>query len=331
VDYDGDGHLDLVSGSYDPGELYLFRGLGHGRFAGREVIKDRSGKPILKVPNQKDRVESFGSWMALVDWDDDGDMDILVGTFDGMIFLRRNEGTRTRPAYSPANEWVKAGNKVLRVPGGEHANPVAVDWDGDGRWDIVTGSGEGGVYWYRNVGGRGRPEFDRPVALVPKHEGIGYGELLEPGHDPKPGIRSQVAVADHDGDGKLDLLIGDFCTYTHIKKDLSPAQRQELEKVRGGIERAGKSLRGSMEDLRARFKAMMNGRPQSDWFTPESNAKWQKMYQEMRDSKPYKERMSEYERLEKEMEKFVERPRGGTRSSGPDVPHGYVWLFRRRS
>ena len=59
MDFDGDGILDLVSGSYDPGELYLFRGLGKGQFAAREVIRDRSGKPILKVPNQKHKIESF--------------------------------------------------------------------------------------------------------------------------------------------------------------------------------------------------------------------------------------------------------------------------------
>jgi len=68
--------------------------------------------------------ESFGSWMALVDWNDRGVLDILVGTFDGMMFLRRNEGTRTKPVYSDKNEWVMAGNKRLRVPGGAHANPV---------------------------------------------------------------------------------------------------------------------------------------------------------------------------------------------------------------
>src|SRR5205085_501896 len=115
------------------------------------------------------RVESFGSWMTLVDWDDDGDLDILVGTFEGTIFRRRNIGTRTKPIYATHNEWVTVGSKRLRVPGGAHATPVIADWDGDGRWDIITGSGDGGVYWYRNVGKQGEPKFDPPVALVAKH------------------------------------------------------------------------------------------------------------------------------------------------------------------
>jgi hypothetical protein len=132
------------------------------------VIKDRSGTPIRKVPDQTDRVESFGSWMTTADWDDDGDLDILVGTFDGMILLRRNEGSRWEPAYATGNEWVKVGAKPLRVPGGAHANPVIADWDGDGRWDIITGAADG-VYWYRNIGQRGQPEFEAPVALVPRH------------------------------------------------------------------------------------------------------------------------------------------------------------------
>jgi hypothetical protein len=53
VDFDGDGKLDLISGSYDPGELYLFRGLGGGKFAAREVIRDKSGKPILRCPTRR--------------------------------------------------------------------------------------------------------------------------------------------------------------------------------------------------------------------------------------------------------------------------------------
>jgi hypothetical protein len=333
VDFDGDGTLDLVSGSYDPGELYLFRGQGRGTFAASAVIKDRSGKPILKVPDQKHRVESFGTWMTLVDWDDDGDLDILVGTFDGLIFLRRNEGSRTRPAYATRNEWVKVGAKPLRVPGGEHANPVIADWDGDGRWDIVTGAANGGVYWYRNAGPRGRPEFERPVTLVEKHDGTGYSELLDPGQDPRPGIRSQIAVTDYDGDGKLDLLLGDFCTYLHIKDDLTSEQRRAFAEVRRKQDEASPSqfLRDSMEALRAKYKAEMKGVPQSEWNTPENSAKWQKMYQAMRDSPSYKQHMEDYERTQKDIIRYVKPVAQGQGLAGdPAASHGYVWLFRRK-
>src|SRR4051812_47761784 len=170
--------------------------------------------------------------MTTADWDDDGDLDILVGTFDGMIFLRRNAGSRKKPAYVTGNEWVKVGAKPLRVPGGEHANPVIADWDGDGLWDIVTGAADGGVYWYRNAGRRGRPEFEVPVTLVAKHEGMGYSELFEPGKDPKPGIRSQIAVTDYDGDGKLDVLLGDFGTYLHVRADLTSEQTRAFAELR---------------------------------------------------------------------------------------------------
>ncbi|MGH7163135.1 MAG: FG-GAP repeat domain-containing protein, partial [Planctomycetota bacterium] len=151
MDYDGDGHLDFVSGSYDPGEIYLFRGEGGGKYRARETIVDRSEKPVLFAPEQKHPVESFGSWVALVDWEGDGDLDVLLGNFGGAIVLRVNEGTRAQPAYATRHVDVRAGGKPLVVPDG-HANPVVADWDGDGRWDILSGSANGGVYWYRNAG-----------------------------------------------------------------------------------------------------------------------------------------------------------------------------------
>jgi hypothetical protein len=71
-DLDGDGNADLLSGSYDPGEIYLFRGLGRGKFAARETIKDKAGRPVIKEPGKDNPAYSFGSWPTLADWDADG-------------------------------------------------------------------------------------------------------------------------------------------------------------------------------------------------------------------------------------------------------------------
>ncbi len=330
VDFDGDGKLDMISGSYEPGALYLFRGLGDGKFAAREVIKDTSGKPILKVPDQKDRSESFCNWVTLVDWYGEGKLDVLVGTLDGMMFLRRNVGTRTEPAYSTENEWVMVGSKRLRVPGGTHASPVIADWDGDGRWDIITGCEDGGVYWYRNVGTPGRPAFDRPVALVPKHEGNGRGEILDAAREPRPGIRSQIAVVDYDGDGKLDLLLGDYCLYTelHAKKDLTPEQRRLYAAIRARQDKALQGIHDCEEALQTRWAEILKGVPKSERHTKEMNIRWQKMHQEMRDSPAYKRPVEEFVRAKGELKQYLDDDSSGF--GKPAVARGYVWLFRRK-
>ena len=55
MDFDADGIDDLISGSYDPGEIYLFRGEGKGKFKARETLIDKSGKPVLRSPTRSFR------------------------------------------------------------------------------------------------------------------------------------------------------------------------------------------------------------------------------------------------------------------------------------
>ena len=55
-----------------------------------------------------------------------------------------------------------------------HAAPAVADWDGDGRWDILSGSDSGAVYFCRNTGEPGATRFDEPEVLIPPHKGGGY-------------------------------------------------------------------------------------------------------------------------------------------------------------
>jgi hypothetical protein len=215
VDYDNDGVLDFISGSYDPGDIYLFRGLGGGRYAKVEQILDRSGQPVVHHPEEfaeyqriKDdpdvdddtkimaRVASFGSWVAPVDWDGDRDLDLLIGSFGGGLFRRMNEGTRSKPIFALESIQVEAQGEPIKV--NSHADPVVADWNDDGKWDLVVSAGDGSVGWYENVGSHAEPEFgERRELVAPAAPSKFLEQNLKPGEDPRPGVRAQICVVDY--------------------------------------------------------------------------------------------------------------------------------------
>src|SRR2546423_6493929 len=150
VDFDGDGRQDIISGDW-LGRVIFFRRLADGTFAAGERIKDREGKE-LKV--------DYGASVFACDWDGDGKLDLLVGVVaadKGNVFLIRNTGTRTKYEYG-APEKLEAGGKDIVAAAGDAA-PVAADWDGDGKLDLVLGAGDGSVVWFRNVGTRSEPKL----------------------------------------------------------------------------------------------------------------------------------------------------------------------------
>jgi hypothetical protein len=190
VDLDRDGHQDILSGNWVY-EVILFRGLADGSFAAGEPVKDRDNRPINI---------GYGVAAFAVDWDADGDLDLLGGTVDyspeGNVYLIRNEGSATQYVFGKPDKLIAGGAPIFATGGG--AAPVGADWDHDGKLDVILGCGDGSVRFYRNIGTPHMPEFGSFEILI---EPPAKGE--------ERGLRSKPCVADWNEDGHLDLLLGD--------------------------------------------------------------------------------------------------------------------------
>jgi len=200
VDLTRDGKPDVISGSW-PGEIYLFKNEGDGRFSAPEKVKHRDGKPV----NVGNATAVFAA-----DWDADGDLDLLIGDIEGQVFLVPGS-----PEGFGAARKLQAGGRIIRVPQGD-AGPCVADWDADGRDDLLVGAGDGSVRWYRNTGTRTEPALAEERVLVWSGAGtgmiVGANRGLQPSERPW-GTRAKIAVTDWNQDGRLDLLLGDWSSY----------------------------------------------------------------------------------------------------------------------
>lgn len=324
-DLDGDGIRDLIANSYDPGHCYHFRGLPDHKFAAREELLDKSNTPIRSTPIQKQIYQSFGSFFAPVDWDHDGDFDLLIGCFDGSLKLRINEGTSKKPEFAINNIVVETNGEPLKVKA--HFCPVVADWDDDGLWDIVAGSDDGSVTWFRNTGNKVSPAFSAGHELVAPNSGSGHNLIYWSDEDIVPGIRSQVEVTDYNRDGKLDLLVGDFYTAYDVKSDLSDKQQQEVKGLiaeSGAMGKAREKLEALRKDFTARY-------PGDEAFSEEADKQWQKEYLALKESPEAKQMEANEKDFVKTLRPFLKGTRGdGDRSFDLAKSHGHVWLYLRK-
>lgn len=190
-DYDADGRKDLLVGAGATGYVHLYRNVGTDA---APILTDAG---VLTVSGATLDV-GIRATPFVYDWDEDGLDDLLCGDGDGLAHWFRNEGSAPLPMYS-TDVLIQAGGTPVSF--GYRSAVRVWDWDGDGLVDLL-GSGSYTASWCRNVGASGSPVLQAPVRL---RAPVPTGGLA----DIDTGYRMRLETADWNGDGLVDLLIGD--------------------------------------------------------------------------------------------------------------------------
>lgn len=192
TDVDGDGDLDILWGDFfEPGLLWI----RNNGTCGAPAMRDTPLKFPINAPL---RTSGYNA-PAVADLDGDGDRDLLVGVIGGAYdpTLTARENLYYLEQTTPGDYAIRTRAFIEQLDVGSESSPALGDLDGDGDLDLIIGNkiepgtSGGALYFYRNVGTARSPSFQAAGRIA-----------VAPAYHYAP------ALADLDGDGKLDLILG---------------------------------------------------------------------------------------------------------------------------
>ncbi len=202
ADFDGDGDLDILCGEFVDGFTY-FHNTGtrqSPRYAPGRVLANNAG-PI--------RMDLEMIVPVAIDWDKDGDVDLIVGQEDGRVAILEHTGriVAGMPQFAAPRFFQQ---QAAQVKFGALVTPWSVDWDDDGDEDLICGNTAGYIGFIENLDGGDPPKWAAPVYLKADGEVIrieaGENGSIQGPCESKWGYTT-LSVADWDHDGLLDILV----------------------------------------------------------------------------------------------------------------------------
>jgi hypothetical protein len=168
----------------------------------------------------------------MVDWDNDGKKDLLVGGGDGNVYFFENERLDASPAFSggasrtatggcsdgmdadltngqfvgpcspveaadATSDSIAAATAIIATVSANAAPAAVLDWDGDGKKDLVVGDGDGLLHLFLNGGTDDAPVMGGGAALTFQN-----GSVIDVGSFARP------IVVDFNNDFVKDIVVG---------------------------------------------------------------------------------------------------------------------------
>ncbi|MEY4483211.1 MAG: hypothetical protein RL693_663, partial [Verrucomicrobiota bacterium] len=214
ADFDGDGDLDLICGEFLDGFTY-FENTGT-----RKEPKYAAGARLMTAADKPLVMDLEMIIPIAIDWDLDGDTDLIVGDEDGRVALIENTGklrADRSPQFLPPHYFQQEAEDVKF---GALVTPVGFDWDGDGDIDLLAGNTAGYIGLIENLSG---PKVAKPKLAAPRYleaDGkvirimAGTNGSIQGPAEAKWGYTT-LSVADWDGDDLPDLIVNSILGKVH--------------------------------------------------------------------------------------------------------------------
>ena len=212
ADLDGDDDQDFLAVERRGGDLIYFENTGSATSPDftRRTGNDNPFNGLNVLAGNRTQTDNVPE---LSDLDNDGDLDLIIGKYNGGVDFYENTGLATEPNFV---KRTGAANPLENVEVEADSYPVAADIDGDSDPDLIVLDAAGAINYFENTGTPDNPVFTERTGASNPLDGITVDN-----------DDASFELVDLDGDRDIDLVIlmnlgMDFVYYENIGTGTSP-------------------------------------------------------------------------------------------------------------